>query len=91
MTELIGLAAAILTTASFLPQAFMVVRTRNTAGISLAMYVLFTIGVAGWLLYGLLIQSLPVILANFITLILAATILFMKIRAVRGLKSHPAY
>ena len=59
MTELIGLLAAILTTASFLPQAILVVRTRNTEGISLAMYILFTIGVAGWFAYGLLIESLP--------------------------------
>ena len=82
MTELIGLLAAILTTASFLPQAILVVRTRNTEGISLAMYILFTIGVAGWFAYGLLIESLPVILANLITLLLAATILLIKLHAV---------
>ncbi|MEL6172372.1 MAG: SemiSWEET family transporter, partial [Pseudomonadota bacterium] len=63
MHDLIGIIAAILTTASFVPQAIMVVRTRDTAGISLVMYVMFTIGVAGWTSYGLMIGSVPVIAA----------------------------
>ncbi len=87
VTEMIGLLAAILTTASFLPQAIMVLRTRNTAGISLAMYIMFTLGVAGWLGYGLLIGSLPVTLANMVTLLLAAVILSIKVRAALPDKS----
>ncbi|MEL6859339.1 MAG: SemiSWEET transporter [Pseudomonadota bacterium] len=82
MTELIGLVAAMLTTVSFLPQTLLVLRTGRTDGISLCMYALFTTGVAGWLIYGLMVGSLPVILANAITLALAATILMLKVRAV---------
>ncbi|MEM6557596.1 MAG: SemiSWEET transporter [Pseudomonadota bacterium] len=82
MTDMIGLVAAMLTTISFLPQTLMVLRTGRTDGISLCMYALFTTGVAGWLVYGVLVGSLPVILANAITLALAATILALKLRAV---------
>ena len=83
MTAIIGLLAAILTTTSFLPQALLVIRTRNTSGISLVMYAMFTTGVAGWLIYGLLIGSMPVIVANMVTLALAASILVMKISHLR--------
>ncbi len=82
MTDMIGLVAAMLTTISFLPQTLLVLRTGRTDGISLCMYALFTTGVGGWLAYGLLVGSLPVILANAITLALAATILALKLRAV---------
>jgi len=76
--ELIGFAAAFLTTAAFLPQTIKVVRTRDTRSISLAMYVLFTSGVALWLVYGLLIGSLPVVVANVFTLMQSGVILFIK-------------
>jgi MtN3 and saliva related transmembrane protein len=76
----IGFAAALLTTASFIPQAVMTIRTRDTRGISLGMYVIFTAGVAFWLAYGIAIDSLPMILANTATLGLAATILALKLR-----------
>jgi len=89
--DVIGLVAAILTTASFLPQAVMVLQTRKTDGISLAMYLLFTSGVAVWLSYGILIGSAPVIIANAITLVLAACILSMKVQAVRAQRRHRAY
>jgi MtN3 and saliva related transmembrane protein len=78
--EWFGYAAAILTTGSFVPQALMTIRTRNTAGISLAMYVIFTIGVALWLAYGIFLVSWPMILANTVTFLLAATILVLKLR-----------
>ena len=78
--EWLGYFAAILTTGSFVPQAVMTIRTRNTGGISLAMYVIFTIGVAAWLAYGIAIVSWPMILANTVTLGLAATILALKVR-----------
>jgi MtN3 and saliva related transmembrane protein len=76
--ELVGFAAAVLTTAAFLPQTIKVVRTRDTRSISLAMYLLFTIGVALWLVYGLLIGSLPVVVANVLTLMQSGVILFIK-------------
>jgi MtN3 and saliva related transmembrane protein len=80
----IGYAAATLTTASFLPQAVLTLRTRDTRGISLAMYSAFTAGVALWLLYGLALGQWPIILANAVTLALAATILLTKLVVERG-------
>jgi MtN3 and saliva related transmembrane protein len=79
-TEWLGYAAAALTTGSFIPQALMTIRTRNTSGISLGMYLVFTVGVAVWLAYGLAIGSWPMILANTITLALAAVILAFKFK-----------
>jgi MtN3 and saliva related transmembrane protein len=78
--EWIGYAAALLTTSSFVPQAVRTLRTRETHGISLWMYVLFTIGVGCWLGYGLLLGSWPMILANVVTLALALAILLLKLR-----------
>lgn len=88
MTDMIGLIAAMLTTISFLPQTLLVLRTGRTDGISLCMYALFTTGVAGWLAYGVLVESLPVILANAVTLGLAATILGLKLRAVLAMQTE---
>jgi MtN3 and saliva related transmembrane protein len=78
--EWFGYLAAILTTGSFVPQAVMTIRSRNTRGISLAMYVFFTVGVGLWLVYGIALESWPMILANTVTLGLAATILALKLR-----------
>jgi MtN3 and saliva related transmembrane protein len=80
MQDLIGSIAAILTTASFLPQAILVLRTRNTESLSLIMYAMFTAGVLCWLIYGLMISSTPIIVANLITIVLAAIILSFKIQ-----------
>lgn len=91
MSETIGLLAATLTTLSFLPQAIKVLRTGNTDGISLTMYILFTVGLAAWLAYGLVIGSLPVIIANAVTLVFAVTILTLKIRAVRRARLEAHY
>lgn len=76
----IGSAAATLTTTAFIPQAWRVWRTRHTADISLGMYILFTIGVTLWLGYGMLLESWPIIIANSVTLLLAGTVLAMKIK-----------
>ena len=78
--DLIGYLAATLTTCSFLPQALHTFRTRDVSGISLSMYGTFTLGVALWLAYGLLLQAWPVVAANAITLVLALSILVMKLR-----------
>jgi MtN3 and saliva related transmembrane protein len=78
--DAIGSIAAVLTTASFLPQAWHSFKTRDVSGISLGMYSVFTVGVALWLLYGVLLQSWPLMIANSITLMLAAAILVMKLR-----------
>jgi MtN3 and saliva related transmembrane protein len=75
-----GYVAAILTTISFLPQAIKTIKEKNTEGISLVMYSLFTSGVLMWLVYGLYVKDIPIIVANSITLILAVTILALKIK-----------
>ncbi|MCB1924709.1 MAG: SemiSWEET transporter [Gammaproteobacteria bacterium] len=76
----IGTLAAILTTAAFVPQVVRVIRTRDTHAISLIMYVLFSLGVALWCVYGLLLGLWPVLVANLITLLLALVVLAMKLR-----------
>jgi MtN3 and saliva related transmembrane protein len=76
----IGSAAACLTTASFVPQAWHTFRSRDVSGISLPMYSLFTLGVTLWLVYGILLQAWPIIIANVITTSLALMILVMKLK-----------
>ncbi len=80
LSDLIGYTAATLTTCSFVPQAWLTFKTRNVSGISLGMYSVFTLGVALWLAYGLLAGAWPVVAANAITLVLAMSILVMKLR-----------
>lgn len=78
--EWFGYAAAVLTTLSFVPQAIKLIRSRDTRGISLGMYAIFNVGVVCWLIYGLVLMSWPMIIANTITLALSATILALKLR-----------
>lgn len=78
--EIIGYCAAFLTSLAFLPQAIQSWRTRDLSGISLGMYSLFTAGVGLWLIYGLIIEKWPLILANALTFALALSILILKIR-----------
>ncbi len=82
-TELVGYIAAFLTSIAFVPQTLLVWRTDDTKAISLGMYSLFTLGVAMWLGYGLLLMSYPLIAANSFTLCLASSILFKKISHTR--------
>jgi MtN3 and saliva related transmembrane protein len=77
--EIIGYLAATLTTASFLPQAILTIKTRDTESLSLSMYSLFTAGVFCWLIYGVYLANNAIIFANAITFILAASILTFKI------------
>lgn len=79
-TEAVGIVAGVLTTASFLPQVFKILRERDTASISLAMYGAFTIGVFFWLVYGVLIWSPSIMVTNSLTLVLSGTVLIMKLR-----------
>jgi MtN3 and saliva related transmembrane protein len=78
--ETIGWLAAVLTTFSFVPQAIKVIRTKETSSISLWMYSIFTLGISFWLVYGLIIGSVQMTLANLITLVLAIIILRAKIK-----------
>jgi MtN3 and saliva related transmembrane protein len=82
--ELIGALAAVLTTISFVPQAWKTWRTRDVSGISLIMYAVFTVGVGMWLVYGWLLGAWPIIVANAVTFTLALLILGMRIRYGRA-------
>jgi MtN3 and saliva related transmembrane protein len=77
--EIIGYIAATLTTASFLPQAILTIKTKDTESLSLSMYSMFTLGVLCWLIYGVYISDEAIIFANTITFLLAASILSCKI------------
>lgn len=77
--EIVSYVAATCTTASFLPQAILTIKTKDTEGLSLGMYSLFAIGVFCWLIYGLQIEDEAIIIANAITLVLAGIILAFKI------------
>ena len=82
--DIVGSLAAILTTVSFFPQAWHSFKTKDVSGVSLGMYSVFTVGVALWLVYGLLLRAWPIVVANVITLGLAVAILGMKLAYGRG-------
>ena len=85
--DVLGYAAAALTTASFIPQAWLSFRTGDVSGISLSMYACFTAGVALWLAYGVVLSAWPIVVANAITLVLALAILAMKLRGPKVKRS----
>ena len=78
-TEILGLVAGLFTTIAFVPQVIKIWKSKHANDISLAMFSLFSSGVALWIVYGLIIGSLPVILSNAVTLVLALAILFLKL------------
>ena len=78
--EWLGYVAATLTTLAFVPQAVKTIRSKDTRGISLGMYAVFTVGIGVWLGYGFVLGSWPMIVANIVTFVLSATILAMKLR-----------
>jgi MtN3 and saliva related transmembrane protein len=78
--DIIGGLAGLLTTMAFVPQVIKVVRSRSTGDLSFAMFLIFTLGVFLWLLYGFCMGSIPIILANLATFLLSITILFYKVR-----------
>ena len=78
--EWMGYVAATLTTLAFVPQAVKTIRSRDTRGISLGMYVVFTVGIVCWFGYGIALGSWPMIVSNAITFVLAAIILGLKLR-----------
>ncbi len=80
MTEIIGYISAFLTTFAFVPQAYHSWKTRDLSGISLPMYSIFSLGVAGWIVYGYSIHSWPVFLANCVTFVLSCMVLFLKLK-----------
>ena len=79
--ELIGFIAAILTTVAFIPQVYKVWQTKSVSGMSLTMYLIFFCGVLLWLVYGLIINSLPMIIGNAVTIVLTPIILYFLLRS----------
>lgn len=77
--QLLGMLAGILTTIAFLPQVIKTWKSRSAKDLSLGMFSIFCTGVLLWLIYGLLVDDLPIVLANFVTLILALTLLVFKL------------
>lgn len=80
LAQALGFLAAVLTTVSFVPQVIYCWKTRDTRSISLGMYACFSLGVLLWLVYGLLVEQWPVVFANAITLVLASSILYLKLK-----------
>jgi MtN3 and saliva related transmembrane protein len=78
--DLVGYIAATLTTAAFLPQVFQVLKSKSTKDLALPTLLSFIAGVSMWLVYGLLVQSTPIIIANIVTLVLNLMILRFKLR-----------
>ena len=79
-TEIIGLIAAVLTTAAFLPQVYKTWKTKDVSSLSFPMLVLFFIGIILWFIYGVLLQSLSMILANSVTIFSAFLLVYFKIK-----------
>ncbi len=75
-----GFLAGALTTVAFVPQVLKILKTRSARDISLGMYTVFTSGVALWLVYGIALGSMPIVIANVLTLVLALAVLLMKLR-----------
>lgn len=85
---IVGYLAGFCTAIAQFPQAYKVIRTRETSSISLGMYIIMTLGIFFWFMYGVLIPDLPMILANFVCLIPSVYILFITIRNSNRLKKH---
>ncbi|MCK5110593.1 MAG: SemiSWEET transporter [Arcobacteraceae bacterium] len=80
MDEIFGYLGGTLTTIAFIPQAYKVYKTKKTKDLSLAMFVIFSLGVVCWFIYGIMLNSMPMILANFFTICFALYILAVKAR-----------
>jgi len=79
IVTLMGTIAAVLTTTAMFPQAIRIIKTRDVHSISFLMYLANTFGIIFWLIYGILLQELPIILANSIAIIPASVILTLKV------------
>jgi MtN3 and saliva related transmembrane protein len=88
VSDVLGYVAGTLTTIALVPQAWRSFRTRDVSGISLRMYWIFTLGVAIWLAYGILLGETPMILANSVSLVLACAVLALKLK-YGGAKKRP--
>lgn len=79
-TTLIGMIAAVCTTAAFVPQVVQILKTGNVEGISVCMYSILTFGVALWMTYGIILHDLPMFLANLVTFMLSSSVLALTLR-----------
>ncbi|MEO8007253.1 MAG: SemiSWEET transporter [Betaproteobacteria bacterium] len=89
MIDGIGLLAGLLTTTAFIPQVWKIYRTKSGNDISARMISLFSVGLVLWLIYGILLRSLPLIISNVFTLALTLTIIALKIRYRESQRSGP--
>ena len=80
LIDSIGMAAGLLTTTAFIPQVWKIYRTKSGKDISARMFSLFSAGIVLWLVYGVLLQSVPLIASNAVTLVLSLTIIGLKLR-----------
>ncbi len=78
--EVLGLVAGALTTISFLPQLVKIIKNKSAKDVSLLMFLVFTLGILLWLVYGILTLTLAIIIANSITIVLALSILILKVK-----------
>ncbi|RMB59231.1 hypothetical protein EAX61_08910 [Dokdonia sinensis] len=78
--EIIGLIAAFLTTASFVPQVYKTWKTKDVSGLSLPMFSMFTLGIILWLIYGIYSNSISIILANTVTVVLSFMLVYFKLK-----------
>ena len=78
--EIVGLIAGVLTTIAYLPQVRKTWRTKSVKELSLSMYIVMFVGVMLWLTYGVLLQSISIILANIVTGALTSTLIYLKLK-----------
>lgn len=78
--EIIGIIAAVLTTSAFLPQVYKTWKTKNAKALSMPMLILFFVGIVLWFVYGILIDSFSLIIANGITIVSYTFLIYFKIR-----------
>ncbi|MFH1797917.1 MAG: SemiSWEET transporter [Candidatus Omnitrophota bacterium] len=81
---LIGLGAGVCTTISFVPQVLKILKTKHTKDISLSMYVVLTIGIFLWLIYGIFLKKAPIIMANSVSFVLCLMVIFAKLKYEKG-------
>jgi MtN3 and saliva related transmembrane protein len=80
MVEIFGSIGAACTTLSFVPQVLKIWKTRSAKDVSLPMYLMFIVGIICWLVYGLMLNAWPIIIANVVTIVLALAVVVMKLR-----------
>ena len=88
LVEAIGYTAGTLTTIAFVPQVVKTWRTRSVDDLSFVMLATFTTGIALWLIYGFFVVSMPIVLANAVTLLLTCVLIALKVRYGRGLTTR---